>query len=356
MPQYDINFFDRSLRNIHHDSVNTAPIDDDYISLNASSVKIGRTDAVAKGSYIYITGDAMRFFGVVSDTDNGANGITTVSFKPFLSLLDIDVLFDTDWQGGGSALETVLAGLISDNFVSTGDSLQNLPLTITTTSSTTVWGYGLKSDTENKHHCIVGLYGTLLVKAMTGYGIAVEADVNFLTRSIALTIGTIAGVKHIDADMPNVVVKTFKVKKASTETNKVIIWNTANYTDSVTYYLHSDGSYDTTDSDRIEPVVMSVKAAEAGSDSTFADAAASTAASELGGIEWSNLIELEVSENDTLISPLQLHPGQTVYIYHDGVRYTSILTGRKIDSNIVTLSFGTIRTKLTKQLKMQGRI
>lgn len=353
MALYKLDFFNRAdLINVHHDVVGSAPIDDDYISAGASSITIGRTEAVKKGMFLRITGD-MNHVCLVSDVDNGTTGLTTISVKPFITLFDVDVLFDTDTQSDGSALETVLSDLITSTFISSSDSLQNIPMTVTTTSSTTHWGFNLKSDTEGMHRLVTNLYSTLIAKSLSKYGVSITPSFDFTNRTISLTIGTVTGNQLINADLKNVVIKTFKYREPSTMVNKLTVWNAESTTENVTYYLHSDGSYDTTDDDRVYPVVPTVKTVQVSTDSTFAATAASTAASELGGIEWSNLIQIEVSKTDMLINPMQLQYGQMVTIWHDGAYYNSILTGRTL-SDLVVLTFGTVRTRLTKKIKLGG--
>ena len=71
--------------------------------------------------------------------------------------------------------------------------------------------------------------------------------------------------------------------------------------------------------------------------------------------KYTNLIELTVKPDDTMINPLTMQIGQVVNIIHDGVSYNSILSGREIQNNgLVKLIFGTIRLELTKILNMKG--
>ena len=71
--------------------------------------------------------------------------------------------------------------------------------------------------------------------------------------------------------------------------------------------------------------------------------------------KYTNLIELTVLPDDTMINPLSMEIGQVVNIIHDGVSYSSILSGREIQKNgLVKLVFGTIRLELTKILNMKG--
>lgn len=71
--------------------------------------------------------------------------------------------------------------------------------------------------------------------------------------------------------------------------------------------------------------------------------------------KYTNLIELTVLPDDTMVNPLSMEIGQVVNIIHDGVSYSSILSGREIQKNgLVKLVFGTIRLELTKILNMKG--
>lgn len=71
--------------------------------------------------------------------------------------------------------------------------------------------------------------------------------------------------------------------------------------------------------------------------------------------EYSHNIEITVSKNDPLITPLRLGIGQSYNLYKDGTNYKTILTGREIMKNgLVKLTFGTMRIELTKLLNMKG--
>jgi hypothetical protein len=67
--------------------------------------------------------------------------------------------------------------------------------------------------------------------------------------------------------------------------------------------------------------------------------------------KYSNLIELTMLANDSMIKPLEREMGTAATIIHDGVAYSSILSGREIRNGLATLTFGTIRLELTSYLK-----
>ena len=73
-----------------------------------------------------------------------------------------------------------------------------------------------------------------------------------------------------------------------------------------------------------------VQGAEAEEGQTFAQAAASAAASVFGEVTYNNLIEITCLYEDELIQPKALKIGTVVSVIHEGVSYASILTGYKL--------------------------
>ena len=69
-------------------------------------------------------------------------------------------------------------------------------------------------------------------------------------------------------------------------------------------------------------------------------------------LSYSNLIELTMLNDDSLVKPDTLHFGQVVKVLTDGVSYTSILTGRE-RGKCTKLIFGTVRLDLTKILRKE---
>lgn len=67
--------------------------------------------------------------------------------------------------------------------------------------------------------------------------------------------------------------------------------------------------------------------------------------------KYSNLIELTMRKNDTMVKPTEMDIGQEVNVIHNGVAYRSILSGKEYEDGMATLTFGTIRLELTSWLK-----
>lgn len=67
--------------------------------------------------------------------------------------------------------------------------------------------------------------------------------------------------------------------------------------------------------------------------------------------KYSNNIEITCALGDRMIKPDGMKMGQVVKIIHNGVVYTSLLSGREIKNGLITLIFGTVRLGLTAYLK-----
>ena len=370
MQQYRIEFFEnrvsstpasRKLVYVHHDFANDIEIDDDYIAMQTTTIEIKSTTKVKAGHFIRILRDEKDyFFGFVTDASPGEY-TTRIQFKPFLAVFDSDVLFNilSQWRSTtypGVSLEEALKIYIDGYFVDNSDYRQNLPMNVTIPESglTERWNMGIKSDTEGSVWAVVGLYKVLIVRAMKEYGVAIRVTPNFSTGQIGLTIGTVSGLIKIDADLENVVIKTLKVNDRPNSINKLIVHNTYDYTMSKTYYVHSNRTWDDENTNRIVPVSYEIRTVTP--DGTYSDpqddfefAAISAAYDVLSGLEFDNLIELEVAPNDPIVKPASMKVGQKVSVYHNEDVYTSILTGKSISLEVITLMFGSERIKYTKK-------
>lgn len=353
MKACNVDIFDRQMNYVWHEIASNPAIDDDYLAPSTTSIVVSRHPNAPKDGFIHIVGD-FSFFGCITDaiTDEYT---TTISFLPFISIFDQQILFDTDWQGSSRTLENALSTIISDNWIHNTDTLQNMPLVVHTPDaqhSTNNWGFNLKADTEGMHHSIINFVNVLVRRSLTKYGVSMTATPDPNNHRIIINIGKVNGEHHIDADLPNVEVDTFKVNEAGKVTNKLVVWNTTNYTQKIEYYLHPDGSYGTTNTNRITPVVVSVNGVAPYDDKPFPVAAAESASSTFDGIEWSNQITLVVQNDDLMINPSDMIIGQQVKVIRNGIEYTTMLTGKTLGEE-TTLIFGTIRLELTKKLKME---
>lgn len=383
MKPYNIEIFNRQFELLAHTNVDDIEIEYDYLSPDDSELVVrlkgfydafssqavipdgggfralsipqleGLMDDVGVGAYIRMQRDDTDLFGVITSVETADDPLLTkLGIMPFpAAIFSTQVVFDINQQGT-VALETVLANLITAGWINNADTLQNIPnMSVTTTSSTVAWGMNLKSDTEGMHHCVIDFYDVLIRRALEEYGIAIQTSVDWANDSIELTIGKVVGTQTIEADLPNVFDKTFLINESSKNTNKLNVYDIANYSTIITYYKHTDGTYDTTNDDRLYPVVLEIATAEATEEQTFPQAAASAAASTFGEVTYNNLIEITCLWDDALIQPKALKIGSLVSVIHDGVSYASIMTGYNLTDNVITLIFGSIRADLTKIIR-----
>lgn len=264
MLQYNIDFFDFQLNNIHHDVVEGLDIDWDYLSPTESTIEVSKTKKVDVHDLIYIKG-LNEFIGIVTKVSI-KDYTTEITFKPFITLFDHDVIIDRRWQKSGSnsmPLETVIQNRIIWYWTGSNAYIQDLsgimPADGITTTSSTKWNFKLKSDVDKGYRLATGLYEVLIAKAMSKHRIAVVPHIDFTNKKINITIGRVSGKERvIEADLDNVVVDTFTIKEASTSVNTLEIWHEGltdkRYKDppSVTYYKHKNGSWSTSSDDKIE--------------------------------------------------------------------------------------------------------
>lgn len=385
MKPFNVEIFNREFELLAHTNVDDIKIDYDYLKPNDSELVIrltgfydtfaaqavidensggllkamsipeleGLMDAVGVGAYIRLQRDDTDIFGVITSVTTADDQLLTkLGIQPFpAAIFSTEILFDTNQQGT-VALETVIANQITASFINSSDTIQNIPgLSVTTTSSTVSWGMNLKSDTEGMHHCVIDFYDVLIRRALEEYGIAIHTSVDFQNDTIDLTIGKVVGTQTIEADLPNVFAKTFLINESSKNTNKLDVYDTANYTTVRTYYKHTDGTYDTTNNNRLYPVVREIGTATADDNNTFIVNADAVAASVFGEVTYNNLIEIKCLYDDALILPMNLDIGSVVTVIHEGNAYTSIMTGYELEDNVINLIFGSIRADLTKLIR-----
>lgn len=213
----------------------------------------GAPDPAPKGWLICIKGNGREYQGVITDfTEGETQGVLT--YNSLLSLFDLDIIVSVTAITATNIEAYIKAQLVAAfvNNVDTAQKLKGLTAsTITTTSATT----GTLAYTSNDNPYVgINMLDDLIVDAFNTYGIYTSISINFETQVVSISIGKVTdSTLTIEGDLPNVFDNSFMIRVAKNEINKVIIWDDeANQT--VEYYLHPDGTYDTTNADRILPV------------------------------------------------------------------------------------------------------
>lgn len=348
MSLFNVDFYDRELVYAHHDLVEDPSLDIDFLSPSASTISIKKTKNVPGSGFVHFSGDLV-FDGIiesVSDDDD----VTNVTVKPLVCLFDNKVPFDTALQNSSTTLEAAIKSRIDSFWISNGDALQNLPAISFITSGTQVsqWTLDLDPKSDENTWNLVNLFRDVISPAFERYGIVTDGKLDFTNLRINFTIGSVSDSIIIDADNETVEVIEFMADKLDGDINKLVIVDSADYTQTTTYYLHPNGTYNTTNNNRITPVIFDYVEVTSSNDTPFSTAAQNAADSQFGKIAFKNYVELEVMPNDKLITPYELPIGIKAKIYQNGRSVDTILTGIKLDE-YVTLAFGTVRLDYTKQ-------
>lgn len=365
MRQFNVEFFDRTLTYKHRDSAYNIIIDDDYISAVTNNMEISSTDKVVNGDFIYITTDDIKFFGIVTDVSPGEY-TTSITYKPFMSLFDEDFLFNYRDQGTGErthpTLEEALENYIKRMYITTPDTTKRLNIEVINSvpeaNKTSNWSFNITPMQEGSVYNIVNLYTSIITAALKKYGVAILVEPIFSAHKIRLNIVKINSTFKIDGDLDNVKVQTLKYNERPNGVNKLVVYNSSNFSETAIFYVHPDRTWDLDgDNNRITPVVTKVTSVTPDETYGFAGPAVEAAYSTFSGTEWDNLIELQTVANDPIIAPMDLDIGQKITLYYKGGVYTSILTGRHLETDLVTLYFGSERIQYSKRrYKIGGQL
>lgn len=355
MQVFNVEVFDRSMNCIFHDEIDVLSFSytEDYLSYTQNSVEVRLDNAPEEGNLISIRNEQESYIGIIKYVESSNANTMEIRYVPFYSLFDADVLFDTNLQGGADSLEITIKNFIQTYFVNNSDTLQNCPAigTFKILSNTSNWGFNIKSDAEGMHMAVIGFYEVLMVRAFNKYGVAVRCIPNLTSKKVDIEIGVSQEpMITIETGLKNILSCDLKLGKLESGVNKLTIYNREDYTQSRTYYYHSDGTYDMTNTDRIMPVIYDIKDAEKTDQQTFAQVADGLAGEVFDGTKYNNLITVTTLKDDERIYPMNLKLGQTVRVIHNGASYNSIYSKREIKGTI-KLTFGSVRVELTKLLK-----
>lgn len=383
MTRCNVEFFDYQMNYVYHDTIEVPNIDDDYLTPEASSFLISQTADIPERGIVYVS-EPIHFIGIIDSLQDESDQ-TRVSFKPFLSYFDQDVLFDTRLQKKNSpnpTLEQTLGNLVEQYWGTDGtyklnsnkikrkqnDEHQRINIKVLPPFTETYkWDLEIKDENDKiSSLVVVNFYNIILENALYRYRVTIEPIINLKEKRIDLSIGITDGEFKIDADLFGVKILAFAIDKLSSNVNKIEFWNKLDFqsasgrntTTPIYYYLHNDGTFNTDGTtDRVTPVMLKVEVIDPGEEDgepiPFATACQERATEIFADVSWSNYIELEFGNYDRIVNPKALRIGQLVKIYHGGEWFDTILTGKKL-STTITLIFGTMRIEMTKKAKLNN--
>lgn len=340
---FKIEIFSRSFLFRGFSMIENPRISFDYLTQEETRIICAGIEA-EKGDYAVVSNQFGKivYQGIVEDLDIDDQR-TSISVAP------LTAIFNTSVYVGETSAETVeryLAELIRENFIASGDSLQNIPgLEISVVSGT---AGNLRAEDN-----IQNLY-TLAVTALSMYGIAVDMQMDVQAKKIRAVIGKIGNGTVIEANLRSITGKSIVIGDRYGQINKLVIVNRDNPSERMIYYLHTDGTVDNENRDRIFPVFFSVADVSVRDDVPFETTALEAALEELLPQQYANLIEL-TAKTESKVFPASLRVGTQATILDGSNSYKSILTGYSISGELTTLTFGCVRADLTKILTLERR-
>lgn len=337
---YKIEIFDRNFGFRSFAPIAPQAIEFDYLTMSKVSLNTPQI-AAQKGDYARITvGSREVYTGLIDDVAVNDTDVT-ITLSPLQTIFSSTVYIGSV---NSNTIEGALAAVIKANFAASDDALQNIPgLQVVTSSATSgaLWGDDLLVNISD-----------LMEKAITAYGVVVSMAFSPQEKTLTATIGKVVATAVIEADLPAILGREIVLGDSYGQLNKLIVLDDADASRSAVYYLHSDGTVSTTDSDRLFPVFFTTVIVSAEDAADFAALASEQAINALSPQQYDNLIELTAS-NDCRVFPKDLPIGAVVAVWHNGTKYRSILSGRIIREKTTTLLFGVVRIDLTKKLVLQ---
>ena len=360
MRQFNVDIFDRSLSYVCNGQTSISSIDDDYLSPKTNILSIPRVSAeIIAGYFIRLQSEDIEFFGLITDVSPGEFE-TTIQFSSFISIFDEVILFWVGFQGLEAGhvnpLEGVIAYHIEIYYVTTTDTLMRLPLNVYVDPNIVEirqWTLGITRTKEEIDFTTLSIYADLIVPALKRYGVSLIVTPDFNRKMIDIKVTRSSKTLNIDGDLDDVTVRTLKYNNRPLGTNKLEVVNNNNTNTKVTYYVHPNMTFDTSNTNRITPVAFETRMVVPREDTTasFQEAALEEAYNVFSGAAWDNLIELEVAPDNKNVRPLELEIGQKITLWYEGASYTSILTGKIIEDSCIVLLFGSERIEYTKRSK-----
>lgn len=349
---YRIEIFDQSMNFVsacYTDDAQTISLD--YLAFDPFQITIQPIEA-QKGYFCHITKENETVADcIISDVKPGKE-TQQISLRPLQALFDADVYYTPV-----SDAITWIAQMLNDLYVTTSDVAQRRPLNVSYTP-----GGRLFPLTGYNFGATINVL-SVITTAFRTWGVVTEASLDLVNKEIIINIFEQTATKVIECDLENVISSEVTLGDSYGSTNKLIIKKTVaegtpSGTTEITYYRHNDGTIDTTDSDRIVPVFWQVTTLEQTEDMTDAQwitETATMAQEALTPAKYDNEVVISVWEDDMIVRPKEIALGTITELHIKGTEYYSILTGEEIEGNVYTLTFGAVRTELTKKLSIQGR-
>ena len=365
MQVYNVEVFDRNFNFIHNYTVEDIVYKYDYLTPVENEVMMSYNVNVKIGQYIVLRSEESRYDGVISSIQVINKEYMTVGYYPLNSLFTFPIYVNRQYQKGGNysgqkSIESIIYDQIKNAFIDghdpgnpyygtfSTDNLQKIQgLTLTKTTDTMTWDIGLSINDAmdyNQDYWTGDLYADIIPRALKGCSVGVITTLDIQAQKVNCSIGVInATTQKIEADLPQILHKNIVENDTSMMCNKYFYYpNTETGEDCKVYYRHSDGSWSTSDTDRLTPVIADKQDALY----NVTDTIETTLFNKYGAVKYVNLIELT-----TMKGFYNIEFGDIAQIIVGNTQYESMLTGYEISGGTIKYIFGMLRLDLTKILK-----
>lgn len=352
MNRYRIELFNRTDMSYSGMAECSEPdINVDYLVASQSKVTCPGEVIASNGDFAQIRINGKIYFqGIVVDA-NFDDVRTEITLKQLSEVLNTEAFADVELlkeQTIEEWMTDVLYGLFKGS-----DDFENLPNFVVIRQSST---NGTHTASDN------GIYNVfdLAVSFFKVYGVILDFDFDYMTKTVKCTMhGTSVSDYSYDLNVSDVLEYEIQSSLSTDSPNKMVIQESENPANVITYYWHPTEFSGTIDTDsttnRVIPVKTRCEVVQVGEEETFEDVSYTSAENTLYSSRYDDLITATVRADSALFNDWQI--GQLFTLYANGKTYHTMLTGiHKSSMSSITLTFGYVRKRLTQILKMKGMV
>lgn len=267
MKPYNVEIFDRDLNYKYSTVIDDSDFvyNEDFMDPEKNTIavpsgfvplELAPTDINApKGWYIRIKNDLHEYQGIISGFETG-EAQNYITYAQMITAVNLQMLVATAGVTQ-TTVEEYIKDLIEQYFILTDDQTQKIQgLTNVSVLSQTEGMFDFNNNDEDQ--TIIDFLDDLVYPAFELYGIVTNISFDAQLKKVNISVGKVSTAKKtIEADLPNVVDKSFTIRRSNKEVNKVSVIDIENDIE-YKFFLHPDGTFDQNDTDRIDPVVNSI--------------------------------------------------------------------------------------------------
>lgn len=321
----------------------------DYLSPQSFTVKVNKIVNCDLLDLIRIGTEKERnvYSGYISNIEI-FNNKTTLTISPIVNLLDCESIQSTEKKWGKAIFYQIF-----HDYTRTTPTLYRLPIKFNSARPYTNWG-----NVENPYPDRLKSTKAVIIDRAKQNNLFLYFFINARASSVYVNfLKPLTDVKTIEADLDNIINKKITVN-SNTGPNIAIMWQPEGDADGGYVFwrlVKTDrGEFTTDKAAHLNIEVPRVISEVMNSPDEYTYTEVYQKLREMLGAandSNNNNIKLTVLLDDKIIDPLNMQIGQPVKIVSDGKTYNTTYTGYSRGRNTIELTFGAVRTELTKLLK-----